>query len=344
MKQLIPDNVRNYLKGSYHNRRQNPLTAANEPKRVLSTDNGYTAIRFPTQSEETTGRFEIALPEIPYREEEAGKPVMLFASFFPKDSNGQPITDTAQLQLQANHLKIGVHYDLSSSAERPHIVTLIDVSDPIWQGVTEIHYLFWGLGSVLTADDYAHFQNENIKTKNLETEKISCDEADIAAGEIRGYLHNTIDIGIIQMWGSSELPKNADGTSDYLHCHGQTVRKTDYPKLFAAWGVTASTMTLPDMRCRSPIGVGETGADDDKTAFAFKGTAGELKHTLTIEEMPEHNHQIWLSRGNTVWSGGQSVLGPSTNWGERWTNPAGKGKPHSVLHPVIGVYFIVKVK
>lgn len=79
----------------------------------------------------------------------------------------------------------------------------------------------------------------------------------------------------------------------WLQCDGSAVSRTTYASLFAITGTTygpgdgSTTFNLPDLRGRSPIGVGQQSGG---TNFALGATGGEETHTLITAEIPSHTH------------------------------------------------------
>jgi len=94
------------------------------------------------------------------------------------------------------------------------------------------------------------------------------------------------DIGTIVLFAGNTLPPNT------LLCDGSTVSATTYADLYAVigdnWGSAGSGLfVLPDLRSRVPVGVG-TGSG--LSSYALAQTGGQEEHTLTIPEMPVHDH------------------------------------------------------
>jgi microcystin-dependent protein len=101
------------------------------------------------------------------------------------------------------------------------------------------------------------------------------------------------------------------GTPDsgWLVCDGSAVSRSTYARLFAVIGTSfgagdgSTTFNLPDLRGRVPVG---SGTGTGLTARTIGQTMGEETHTLTITEMPSHNHNI-LDNGHS-----HTPLSPAT--------------------------------
>lgn len=84
---------------------------------------------------------------------------------------------------------------------------------------------------------------------------------------------------------------------------------------------------------RTAVGKVLVGIDSTDTDFNNIGkTGGEKTHTLTVNEMPEHSHQMpFYSGGNGGYQAGQTTAPETTIY--RQTEFAGGGQPHNNLQP-----------
>lgn len=153
--------------------------------------------------------------------------------------------------------------------------------------------------------------------------------------------------------GSMTLYGGASAPSGWLFCDGSAVSRVTYATLFGiisttyGAGDTTTTFNVPDMRGRVPIGVGTgqgggtagTGlptAGTALTAVARAGWKGAETHILTADELPADRSYITGSGNNDTRNAGS----PDNFYGA-WS--AGGGTAHSIVQPVMGVNFIIKV-
>lgn len=153
----------------------------------------------------------------------------------------------------------------------------------------------------------------------------------------------TIQPGLINLWATGTAP------TGWLLCQGQAVSRTTYAALFAIIGTTygsgdgSTTFNLPNLQGRVPVGF-----DGAQTEFDTLGETGGAKtHTLTIDQIPSHNHPP-LSPGTSFWgqesgsSFGASDQSAGTNQNLATTGNTGGGQAHNNLQPYITLNYIIK--
>jgi microcystin-dependent protein len=86
----------------------------------------------------------------------------------------------------------------------------------------------------------------------------------------------------------------ASAPGGWLICNGQAIDRQIYVNLFNVIGTLygsgdgETTFNVPNLKGRHIMGV-----DVSQVEFDVRGeTGGEVKHTLTIDEMPTHNHNV----------------------------------------------------
>lgn len=141
--------------------------------------------------------------------------------------------------------------------------------------------------------------------------------------------------------GSNDLP------TGYMLCDGSAISRTTYSQLFNIIGTTygsgdgSTTFNLPNLKGR--VAVGFDSSDSDFDTLGESG--GEKTHTLTIDEMPAHNHNTDKYYNTGI--GANNFYGSNAT-GNHYTNPngmsnAGGGQAHNNLQPYLVVNYIIKV-
>lgn len=155
---------------------------------------------------------------------------------------------------------------------------------------------------------------------------------------------DTLPIGSIIPFGGTEAPTN------WLICDGSMLNREAYPELFNAIGTSFGTdgpnnFYIPDLRGRVIVGQDESDAD-----FGLGLTGGEKEHTLTVDEMPEHDHKITWGEGifyhdinNSQWAL-NAKTGGGVNKASSTTARTGGDQPHNNLQPYTVTNYIIKAK
>lgn len=158
------------------------------------------------------------------------------------------------------------------------------------------------------------------------------------------YLENLVGGGSSQagttiFYAGSTLP------SGWLECDGSAVSRATYSALFALIGTSfgvgdgTTTFNLPDLRGRTPIGIGTGSGLSTRTVGQ---QLGEETHQLTIPELPAHTHPT----GNIVTGNGllTAVAGQFAPSGVNNANSvsAGSDSPHNNMQPSIALKAIIK--
>ena len=148
--------------------------------------------------------------------------------------------------------------------------------------------------------------------------------------------------GVIMDYAGSSVP------SGWLLCNGASVSSATYPALYAAightYGGSGSSFNLPDARNKMVIGAG--------SSYGLGNTGGSSTSSLSISNMPSHNHSVNINHGHSfnqgshhhsisglshshAMSGGTHAHGAdsTTNYGSFW----GNGTGHSYVVGTSGV-------
>lgn len=156
---------------------------------------------------------------------------------------------------------------------------------------------------------------------------------------------DTLPVGSIMPYPKATAPEN------WLICDGSAISRTDYSELFNAIGTTfgegdgSTTFNLPNIKGRTIVGLNADDADFN----TIGKTIGEKTHTLTIKEMPEHNHKQSLAGGNSGNSGkaAYSWSVPANQYlytGDDLAGKTGGSQPHNNIQPSFVAAYIIKAK
>lgn len=162
---------------------------------------------------------------------------------------------------------------------------------------------------------------------------------------------DSLPIGTVFPWFTNDVPTN------FLELNGQAVSRTIYSDLFELYGTTygtgdgSTTFNLPNLSGRVPVGL-----DSDDTDFNEIGkTYGEKEHTLTVDELAEHNHVGKIAVSNKAPGPTRYYFQPLGTTGGDPSNTdvfsssipvlnRGGNQPHNNVQPSIVVKYIVKAQ
>ncbi|HYP08655.1 MAG TPA: tail fiber protein [Bryobacteraceae bacterium] len=156
-------------------------------------------------------------------------------------------------------------------------------------------------------------------------------------------------LGEVRIFSFNFAPKG------WAQCNGQFLPINQNQALFALFGTTyggngQTTFALPDLRDRAPIHVGQ--------GFTQGQKGGEAAHTLTLNEMAQHNHPfVGSGNGATLVAAAGNLPGlnsvddiylptsPSmTALAAGSVTNTGGSQPHNNLQPFITLNFCVALQ
>ncbi|WCN38336.1 phage tail protein [Aneurinibacillus uraniidurans] len=115
-------------------------------------------------------------------------------------------------------------------------------------------------------------------------------------------------IGTILPWAVNWAPVG------WLPCNGQQLNINQYQALYSLIGTQyggngTTTFNLPDLRGRVPVGMGQQAGG---TNFVIGTTGGVESSTLTINQLPPHNH-TFSGTANVSLGAPANAAAPTTN-------------------------------
>jgi microcystin-dependent protein len=159
-------------------------------------------------------------------------------------------------------------------------------------------------------------------------------------------------VGEIRMFGGNFAP------AGWMLCEGQALPISEYDTLFALIGTTyggdgQSTFNLPDLRGRLPL---HMGTSSQGTSYAIGEAGGVERVTLTVQQIPAHNHQLMAAAvtGNQVSPAGSVPASsynvtpyindqPAGSMHASAISPVGGNQPHENMQPYLCINFIISL-
>lgn len=192
-----------------------------------------------------------------------------------------------------------------------------------------------GLVGNIVADMNATGVND---VPNTSTIKRYVDSKTIGEGSTVVYA-DTAPVGTIRLFGREDLPEG------WLPCNGAAYLKTEYASLYEAINNTFNKtdddpryFRVPDLSGNVPVGYGGDGE------FSLGNTGGEKEHTLTIDEMPSHAHNLQWDKEGAVGSGNGTLMknGNTSTSYVYSTGSRGNNQPHNNMPPYVVVKYAIK--
>lgn len=160
-------------------------------------------------------------------------------------------------------------------------------------------------------------------------------------------------IGEIYFFGAWPPPSGS------IAAGGQAISRTKYADLYRVYGTTygdgdgSTTFNVPNAHHRALFGYAPAGDATPRLTLATSGgidgsavgnTGGAEAHTLSIQELPEHDHPTSITTGIAVNGGTNSNQGTddaSTDAVTPGTGPTGGGLSHNNLPPGIVIPVLI---
>jgi microcystin-dependent protein len=134
-------------------------------------------------------------------------------------------------------------------------------------------------------------------------------------------------------------------------CNGQLLPINQNQALFSLLGTTYGgdgrvNFALPDLRGRVPMHVG--------SGHTLGERAGQEAHTLTIQELPSHNHSVTVVNSNANAGPTEHIFAaanalyqpapPNTNLAPTTITNIGNGQPHPNQQPFLVLSFAIALQ
>jgi microcystin-dependent protein len=160
-------------------------------------------------------------------------------------------------------------------------------------------------------------------------------------------------VGEIRMFAGNFAPNG------WMFCEGQTLPISENDVLFQLIGTTyggdgEETFNLPNLASRVPIHMG-TGPDG--TTYQLGEMAGTEQETLTVQQIPAHNHALLATAGTATGRDPVPGFAPGIAAGDVFVDsmdpvplnaaqtvtPTGGSQPHENTQPFLCINFIISL-
>jgi microcystin-dependent protein len=159
-------------------------------------------------------------------------------------------------------------------------------------------------------------------------------------------------VGEIRMFAGS-FPPNG-----WMFCQGAPLPISEHDVLFQLIGTMyggdgQQTFNLPNLASRVPI---HFGTGPDGTTYQMGEMAGSEQETLTVQQIPNHTHQMVATTAAATGRAAVPNFAPATSAGDVYVDildpvplsnqavtSAGGSQPHENTQPFLGMNFIISL-
>lgn len=156
-----------------------------------------------------------------------------------------------------------------------------------------------------------------------------------------------VPVGCVMPYAGTTAP------GGWLLCDGSAVSRTTYGDLLGVIGTAfgagdgSTTFNVPDLRGRVAVGkdnMGGTAANRVTGAGTQGATGGAQTHTLSVGEMPSHEHGSFENAGGGYYNWTYAVQSTLSSYITPYpqTGPTGGGGAHNNLQPYQVLTYIIK--
>jgi microcystin-dependent protein len=156
-------------------------------------------------------------------------------------------------------------------------------------------------------------------------------------------------LGTIQPFGFNFAPRG------WAMCNGQILSIAQNTALFSLLGTTyggngQTTFALPDLRSRVPV---HHGQGPGLSSYSLGQQAGQESVTLTVNDMPLHQHGVAATGTFATKNPGGQVPAPggaygsppdATSMNAGMIQPTGGNQPHANIQPYLALNFCICIE